>query len=323
MAIHPNHHLPSPTEPRQGLRSYREAASHLAEAERLRVRGASSPAPCPTEPRDPTDKAADQPPCPCASPRTSSDPKPSPTAKPIPKAEASPIAKPIIPKAAAPTTARCRRSRTPSPPHPAPPSRTEPTKAPRSISPGGTPASSAPKALRKGGCGATRSVTPERERLRVSWAEALVASVITRPRTLRKDVAGLYYSRADEKRFRREAAAEDDELCEVPEASMEPTPSDHQPAAKPEEPFSFKDQPALVPDDDATSFGLWSPAKEKRDYAISRAVVVFGDATLTYGSAAPGTVPAVVSPREAARVEEEEPFSFDDDAFWNGRLTWS
>lgn len=128
--------------------------------------------------------------------------------------------------------------------------------------------------------------------------------MITRPRTLRKDVAELYYSRADEKRFRKEAA------FAVPEPTDQPT-------AKPEEPFALMDQPTLVPEDDSTSFGLWSPTKERRDYAISQAVVVFGDATLTYGAA-----PAVVSPC-AVEVSSEEPFSFDDAAFWNGRLTWS
>ncbi len=42
----------------------------------------------------------------------------------------------------------------------------------------------------------------------VRWADTLVVSVHTRPRTLREEVSDLYYSRADEERFKREAETE-------------------------------------------------------------------------------------------------------------------
>jgi hypothetical protein len=124
----------------------------------------------------------------------------------------------------------------------------------------------------------------------VRWADDLVASVQTRPRTLRKDVSALFYSRADEKRFRREAETE----ASVPEAPTA-TAADHKP--------------------------LGSPlGGERKDYAISKAVVVFGDSTKTYGIELGGGGCASEAAFEAERALS---FSFDDAAFWNGRLTWS
>jgi hypothetical protein len=120
----------------------------------------------------------------------------------------------------------------------------------------------------------------------VRWADALVASLHTRPRTLRKDVPALFYSRADEKRFRREAETE---------------PAPQTPPAEDREP-------------------LWSPQRgERKDYAISKAVVVFGDSTRTYGIECGGGCAA----EAALEAERSLSFSFDDAAFWNGRLTWS
>jgi len=43
---------------------------------------------------------------------------------------------------------------------------------------------------------------------RVRWASTLITSVQTRPKTLRKDIPSLFYSRSDEKRFRKEAETE-------------------------------------------------------------------------------------------------------------------
>lgn len=184
-----------------------------------------------------------------------------------------------------PSPSRCR-TRTPSPPREEEPlssssslsslssSSISSSKAPRSVSPGGTPASSAGAASRQA------------EERRVRWADALVASLHTRPRTLRKDVPALFYSRADEKRFRREAETE--------------------PA------------PQAPPADDREL--LWSPQRgERKDYAISKAVVIFGDSTRTYGVESGGGCAA----EAALEAERALSFSFDDAAFWNGRLTWS
>ena len=181
-----------------------------------------------------------------------------------------------------PSASRCR-TRTPSPPRDEEPSSLSSSlyssssssfKAPRSVSPGGTPASSAGAASRQA------------EERRVRWAEALVASLHTRPRTLRQDVPALFYSRADEKRFRREAETE---------------PAPEVPPAEDLEP-------------------LWSPQRgERKDYAISKAVVVFGDSTRTYGAERGGGCAA----EAALEVERAFSFSFDDAAFWNGCLTWS
>lgn len=140
---------------------------------------------------------------------------------------------------------------------------------------------------------------------RVSWAHTLVSSVCTRPRTLRKDVASLFYSRADEKRFRRDAETTpvEDEWCEALESFSD------------EEDAGVNNQPP--PADNHQP--LWSPQREKKDYAISQAVVVFGDSTKTYGGALPGGC-AIEAALEAEAVSS---FSFDDSAFWNGQLTWS
>eukprot|EP00585_Thalassiosira_rotula_P018208 CAMPEP_0196210546 /NCGR_PEP_ID=MMETSP0912-20130531/13798_1 /TAXON_ID=49265 /ORGANISM="Thalassiosira rotula, Strain GSO102" /LENGTH=236 /DNA_ID=CAMNT_0041485813 /DNA_START=154 /DNA_END=868 /DNA_ORIENTATION=- len=120
--------------------------------------------------------------------------------------------------------------------------------------------------------------------------------------TLRKDVASLFYSRADEKRFRQEAAV-DDEWCEsLEDDSLTSLSNDEL-----EDPATDQQR------------GLWSPTRERKDYAISKAVVVFGEATMTYdGSHAGGC--AVEAALEAERASS---FSFDDAAFWNGQLTWS
>lgn len=127
------------------------------------------------------------------------------------------------------------------------------------------------------------------------WADALVVSVVTRPRTLRKDVSELFYSRADEKRFRMEAEWE-------------------KPSIK------FDATQISSPSDGADREPLWSIQSGKRkDYGISKAVVVFGNSTLTYGAEDGGGVAKDPS-LEAKFIE---PFSFDDAAFWNGRLTWS
>mmetsp|Transcript_22085 Transcript_22085/g.47406 ORF Transcript_22085/g.47406 Transcript_22085/m.47406 type:complete len:275 (-) Transcript_22085:297-1121(-) len=269
--------LPTPTDSKQGLRSYREAASYLVLNEQRRSRGEEEPR-CPLEPRLP--KVSNHPsPAACASPQRF---------------------RTECPKVA---LSRCR-PRTPSPPHPSPPSR-ESSKAPRSVSPGGTPATTARAALRRKGFSSCPQVTAPR--LRVSWADAIIASVRTRPRTLRKDVAALFYSRADEKRFRREAAVED-EWCEALEEDSLTSLSDDE-----QEPDELSEQLA-VPHQ-----GLWSPQRERRDYAISKAVVVFGDSTRTYGAATGGC--AVEASLETDTALSS--FLFDDAAFWNGQLTWS
>lgn len=138
----------------------------------------------------------------------------------------------------------------------------------------------------------------------MSWAHALVSAVVTRPRTLRKDVASLFYSRADEKRFRREAeSAVDTDWCE----SLE------------------EDSLTALSDDEEQASGsghtpLWSPDRSRKDYGISKAVVVFGESTMTYGD---GIVPKVCALEAALEAEAVAAFSFDDAAFWNGQLTWS
>jgi len=196
-----------------------------------------------------------------------------------------------------PSLSSSSRCRSRSPPQPTPTSSCPSSKkAPRSVSPGGTAASSAGAAQRQQG----KAGAHQR---RVTWAAALVASVFTRPRTPVEDVSALFYSRADEKRFRRDAETPpvEDEWCDGLE-----TFSDEE------------DQPS----DDARHKPLWSPDRDRKDYAISKAVVVFGDSTRTYGS---GTLITGGCALEAALVAEatSSSLSFDDAAFWNGQLTWS
>jgi hypothetical protein len=82
----------------------------------------------------------------------------------------------------------------------------------------------------------------------------------------------LFYSKADERRFRREAELED--VCDADTSSP------------------------------------------RKDYAISKAVVVFGETTRTYDG-------SIWSFSNCAVVAKDESFNFDDPAFWNGILTWS
>ena len=48
-------------------------------------------------------------------------------------------------------------------------------------------------------------LSPIAEEPRVRWADTLVESVHTRPRTLPEEVPAPFYSKADMKRFEREA----------------------------------------------------------------------------------------------------------------------
>ncbi|KAL7530401.1 hypothetical protein ACHAWF_003362 [Thalassiosira exigua] len=267
--------LPTPTEPspRQPLRSYREAASHLARCHgpqpHLRPVVERKQAPSPPSSSPP----------PCGSP---------------PRLRAGP----------SPPSTRCR-SRTPSPPKPPSSSSTAgKSKAPRSVSPGGTPASSA-------GAASRAAHQPPQERTKaVRWASLLVSSVRSRPRTPREYVPLLFYSRADERRFRKEAeaAAQADRREEFGIEQLE------------------DDSLASLSDDEEDPRGstdrepLWSPKREHKDYAISKAVVVFGGSARTYGAGGGCAVEAALG---ATNPTSSEAFSFDDAAFWNGQLTWS
>lgn len=209
------------------------------------------------------------------------------------------------------SSSRCR-SRTPSPPGDDCPSTSSSlsSKTPRSVSPGGTPASSAGLALRKSQRQPASSSEGAPTPRSVSWSTKLVTSVTTRPRTLRKDVASLFYSRADEKRFRREAefAVPDDDWAEqLDEDSL----------------GSLSDEEEGEDGDTTTHKPLWQRDRRK-DYAISKAVVVFGNSTKTYGGQVQvQQVPTPCSVEVALEADKASSFSFDDAAFWNGQLTWS
>jgi hypothetical protein len=61
---------------------------------------------------------------------------------------------------------------------------------------------------------------------------------------------------------------------------------------------------------------------ERKDYAISKAIVVFGNTTMTFDSKSIWSSPGGCAV-EAQATSGVEGFSFDDPAFWNGVLTWS
>ena len=218
------------------------------------------------------------------------------------------------------TTSRCR-TRTPSPPHSSTDGVRESSitlspsssvsKAPRSVSPRGAIAVSARAvALRGSNSSRTTQLQPH-----VRWASTLVTSVQTRPRTLRKDVPSLFYSRSDEKRFRKEA-----------EFALPEDDSD-EPAAN----YRQLDEDSLgsLSDDDSSYDGdegsthkpLWQSRDQRKDYAISKAVVKYHGSSKTYGG---GQLPPVNCALEVTSLESNTvSFSFDDAAFWNGQLTWS
>lgn len=219
------------------------------------------------------------------------------------------------------TTSRCR-TRTPSPPHSSTDGVRESSitlspsssvsKAPRSVFPGGNVAVSARATLR----GSNSSRTTTQLQPHVQWASTLVTSVQTRPRTLRKDVPSLFYSRSDEKRFRKEA-----------ETAL---PEDDEPAN-----YRQLDEDSLgsLSDDDSSYDGdeggsantathkpLWQQRDQRKDYEISKAVVKYHGSSKTYG----GLLPPVNCALEVTSLESNTvSFSFDDAAFWNGQLTWS
>lgn len=68
-------------------------------------------------------------------------------------------------------------------------------------------------------------------------------------------------------------------------------------------------------EDDGDHVSLWSP--QRKDFTISKAKVTYGGATETYG----GGGCAAQAAREAQMVANL--FSFDNESFWNGQLTWS
>lgn len=124
----------------------------------------------------------------------------------------------------------------------------------------------------------------------VRFEKRLVSAVWTRPRTPPEQRAKLFYSRADEIRFREEAAyvCDDDWLDQLEEDSL--------------------------PDESS-----YSPKEEQRttNYSISKAVVVFGSTTRTYGGGC-----ALEAALESEKSVSAFSF-FDDAAFWNGEITWS
>lgn len=213
------------------------------------------------------------------------------------------------------TPSRCR-SRTPSPPHHPTSTSTvgsleggeTSSKASRTISPGGTPASSAGTVSRQAATESEQYLPSGG--LRVRWAEDLVVSCHTRPRTLRKDVSSLFYSRADELRFRREAERSMDSEChDEPLDKMEGSSPSSLNLESDGEQNHLPHPPS----------GTIKQEQQRKDYAISKAVVVFGNSTKTYGGCAmEATATAVLLDEET-----ESAFSFDDAAFWNGLLTWS
>jgi len=216
------------------------------------------------------------------------------------------------------TTSRCR-TRTPSPPHSSTdgvrkssiilsPSSSV-SKAPRSVLPDGNAAISARAALR----GSNSSRTTTQLQPHVRWASTLVTSVQTRPRTLRKDVPSLFYSRSDEKRFRKEAETavpEDDEPANYRQLDEDSL-------------GSLSDDDSCDGDEGSTHKPLWQSRDQRKDYAIYKAVVKYHGSSKTYGYGG-GLLPPVNCALEVASLESNTvSFSFDDAAFWNGQLTWS
>ena len=178
------------------------------------------------------------------------------------------------------STSSRTRSRTPSPPQSS--QHTSRQQSSSSLRKG----SKVPRSISPGGTAAS-DVKKQRSRgSSVRFATHLVSAVYIRPRTPLDQRAKLFYSRSDEIRFREEAAYanDDDWLDQLEEDSL--------------------------PDENAYS----SPPPQQQRYSISKAVVVFGSTTRTYGGGC-----AV----EAALENNEKAFSFDDDAFWSGQLTWS
>ncbi|EED90683.1 predicted protein [Thalassiosira pseudonana CCMP1335] len=292
-------HVPTPNNSTNRLRSYRrDAASFLAQNEQLLMRQQSQQDGAPGHhlPLDsPLDEklvlAHHQQHHPCGSP-----PRFRPTSSDGCTAGSSSSSTSST-STSSTATVRCR-SRTPSPPHPR--SHEAEVKAPRSISPDGTAASSPASALAL----LHSSSSSSSGKKHVHWSSELVTAVLIRPRTLREDVPSLFYSRMDERRFRREAEEACDETCldgGRDDVSLSAT---------------------VDQQDEVEHKGLWSTERERKDYGISKAVVVFGSTTKTYDSTNCCALEAAMS-SAATSNPTTLALSFDDAAFWNGLITWS
>eukprot|EP00577_Skeletonema_sp_RCC1716_P022527 CAMPEP_0113400208 /NCGR_PEP_ID=MMETSP0013_2-20120614/15993_1 /TAXON_ID=2843 ORGANISM="Skeletonema costatum, Strain 1716" /NCGR_SAMPLE_ID=MMETSP0013_2 /ASSEMBLY_ACC=CAM_ASM_000158 /LENGTH=227 /DNA_ID=CAMNT_0000285247 /DNA_START=50 /DNA_END=733 /DNA_ORIENTATION=+ /assembly_acc=CAM_ASM_000158 len=176
------------------------------------------------------------------------------------------------------STSSRTRSRTPSPPQSSHTSRQSSLRN----------SSKVPRSMSPGGTVASSAPDVSRSRRGVRFEKRLVTAVYTRPKTPMDQRAKLFYSRSDEIRFREEAAyaCDDDWLDQLEEDSLP----------------------------DETAYGELQQ-QQRTTYSISKAVVVFGSTTRTYGGGC--------AVEAALESEKASAFSFDDDAFWSGQLTWS
>jgi len=122
---------------------------------------------------------------------------------------------------------------------------------------------------------------------RVSWTTSSPRTY-SRPRTLRKDIPSLYYSKSDMIRFRREAEAV--ELLE--KLSVEVKQSED------------TDKLKLKP------------------FTISKAIVVTDNSTKTYESGVVTYANLWSVDLDALKHEAERKVSFDNDEFWTGQITY-
>mmetsp|Transcript_8221 Transcript_8221/g.12314 ORF Transcript_8221/g.12314 Transcript_8221/m.12314 type:complete len:224 (-) Transcript_8221:343-1014(-) len=175
------------------------------------------------------------------------------------------------------STSSRTRSRTPSPPQSSHTSRQSSLRN----------SSKVPRSMSPGGTVASSAPDVSRRR-GVRFEKRLVTAVYTRPKTPMDQRAKLFYSRSDEIRFREEAAyaCDDDWLDQLEEDSLP----------------------------DETAYGELQQ-QQRTTYSISKAVVVFGSTTRTYGGGC--------AVEAALESEKASASSFDDDAFWSGQLTWS
>jgi len=125
----------------------------------------------------------------------------------------------------------------------------------------------------------------------VSFAEPLVTEVRTRPRTLREEVSGLFYSVEETQRFRQEYRLERKLLAELDV------------------------DPALQAANEEQLSGLFEtnePASGR--HSISRVVVLHNDKIETFCSPQPCQV-------DSDTQLNSDDF-FDNDSFWSGSITW-
>lgn len=165
----------------------------------------------------------------------------------------------------------------------------------------------------------------QKQGVRVRFADPLISAIYTRPRTLKEEKASLHYSFEEMDQFREEYYLE----CERQHAFLLKGPS-----ASDYSSVSSGSSAHLIDDDDEYCMEDKPSASRKNGFhssfatkhPISKVMVVHNDDVLMYcaskrhgKNSCNGEYPSF---RAVYTADDDDDYSFDNPAFWNGNLTW-